>query len=268
MGYSNSKEEVVEVFKTLGTVIRVDFININKKPGFVENVNAPLKAAFVHLINLTELGKRVNNMVSEGQTHKIGQGVHSSDSEYWLILQAHSPIQETMMNRSQIVENCRILEKKVNEQSTTIQTLELKVESLQQDLDGVKNVLYQLLGGLYHQRDQSSILNVHLQQLYPHYQACGSDENVSEWDIWPTTRQGDNNQVRIAALEKKLAEIYVEEYQQDNEDKEVSYEEEQDTALLIRKQRTNLDDMDESISISTHSSMPSLIENDSSDEDF
>lgn len=294
MSSSNSKEGVVEVFKTLGTVSRVDFTNINKKQGFVENLSDPVKSAFVHLINLTELGIRVKAGVSEGETYKINPGVHSSDTEYWLILPAHSPIQETMMNNSQIVENCKNLEKKVNDQATTIQMHEFKIKSLEDDLAGIKTVVYHLLSGLYNQGDQSGIINKHLQSLYPDYEPYGSSENSSEWDNWPTTRQGDKNEARIAALEKKIAEMYVdeekeyeeamsrltfvhphnrqEEYYGDDEEKEEDEDQEddqdenEDTMLLIRKQREKLDEFDESISVSTHSSMPSLIE--CSDSDF
>ena len=303
MSSSNSKEGVVEVFKTLGTVSRVDFTNINKKQGFVENLSDPIKSAFVHLINLTELGIRVKAGVSEGETYKINPGVHSSDTEYWLILPTHSPIQETMMNNSQIVENCKFLEKKVNDQATTIQMHEFKIKSLEDDLAGIKTVVYHLLSGLYNQGDQSGIMNKHLQSLYPDYEPYGSSENVSEWDNWPTTRQGDKNETRIAALEKKIAEMYVDEEKEYQQDSQESYydsfqkeneeamsrltfvhphnrqeeyygddeekeedEEDEDTMLLIRKQREKLDEFDESISVSTHSSMPSLIE--CSDSDF
>jgi len=179
----------------IGTVKRVDFTPVNKKLGFVENVNENMKSAFVHfqfmLNSYDTYFKR-----GESFTHYL----RDYSSEKWILLKAHNPVQDTMMNNAQIVENCRFLEKKVEEQAETIKELEKKVE-------GIHNVVFNLLGGLFNQTTQSLTLEEHLDHLFPNsISKCSEYKNTSEWGFWPTTRQGDNNERRIEELEKKFTD--------------------------------------------------------------
>ena len=64
------------------------------------------------------------------------------------------------MNNTQLIENTLLLEKKVKEQAETIQALEKKVE-------GIHNVVYQLVGGLFNQRTQDIVLEEHMRHLFP-----------------------------------------------------------------------------------------------------
>jgi hypothetical protein len=95
------------------------------------------------------------------------------------------------MNNPQIVENCRFLERKVTE--------------LSDQLEGARNVIYQLIGGLFNQETQSGIIDMHNDSLFPE---C---EQKFKYDmkesIWPTTRQGDELERRVADLEKKLETV-------------------------------------------------------------
>jgi TolA-binding protein len=69
-------------------------------------------------------------------------------------------------------------------------------------------VIYQLLGGLFNQRNQVSILESHKNSLF------GGDDDIdikkgeiNDNVIWPTTRQGDEHEARIKFLEDRLRQL-------------------------------------------------------------
>ena len=196
----------------IGSVAFVDFTPIGKKSGFKENPITDKKAAFIHFqgyyygeMNNTQFWKDIQ----EGKSHKL----QISSIEYWICLKNKNPIQRTCMNIHQVVENGRYLENLVQEQATKIEVLEKK-------LDNIQEVVYQLLGGLYCQSNQSDILRFRIAMLHgeqPNNDICDN----GKWGIWPTTRQGDECERRIEALENLLFRNL------DNED--------QDTHLLNRK---------------------------------
>ena len=207
----------------IGFVSHVDFTPINKKPGFGEDIDKVVMSAFIHFSNLSDyeedyysnyLNEKFWSAIINGGSYKL----QVSPSEYWICLKNKNPIQRTLMNIHQVVENGRHVENLVQEQAK-------KIEELERKLDGVHQVVYQLLGGLYCQHSQTDILQHHIRVLF-----CKEDENPmcnnSQWGIWPTTRQGDECERRIEALENALKE---------NED--------QDSQLLMRKyHRVEIDD--------------------------
>jgi hypothetical protein len=79
-----------------------------------------------------------------------------------------------------------------------------KIKSLEKKLNGVENVVYQLLGGLFNQETQSSMLDSHLCCLrgseYP-------GEIDKDTVIWPTTRQGDKNEEEIRLLKQQVSKL-------------------------------------------------------------
>ena len=117
----------------IGTVSRVDFISINKKPGFGENVDSVVRSAFVHFsdpyltrddhyqfrfemyMGNTEFWEAIES----GETWKL----QVLDREYWLCAQNKNPVQRTMMNIHQVVENGRHLEQLVVDQAEEIKKL-------------------------------------------------------------------------------------------------------------------------------------------------
>ena len=253
----------------IGMVSRVDFISVGQQQGFLEKpTQTNIKSAFVHLYEFYEhflSTQLLLKKLKKGEGYKI---VPAFSSEYWLLLAAKNPIKQTTMNTSQIVENCCLLEKKVVEQEETIKTLKLQME-------GVSNVLYQFVGGLYCQRSQSSIINMHLNQLFSAEIQQGEiekrcivkEQETNKWSIWPTTRQGDSNEARIEALEAQIKALtdfgpLEEVFEEEEEDKD---NEDQDSALQsLKHMREHLgmyynDSIDSS---STHSSMPDLITED------
>ena len=154
------------------------------------------------------------------------------------------------MNNTQLIENTLLLEKKVKEQAETIQALEKKVE-------GIHNVVYQLVGGLFNQRTQDIVLEEHMRHLFPDLYTNNNfqDNLTSEMDIWPTTRQGDENSERIKVLEDQIRVL-----QQNYYEEETVINENDDDCV------SQINIYDEVLSVSsstTHSSMPDLIEVDS-----
>lgn len=188
-----TEENIRAELAELGNITRIDFTPIGKKPGFVENIESNIKSAFVHFdrpliysqisLNIAEYGS-----VKMYPTFLCGR-------EYWILRTIQSPIPDTMMNNAQIVANCRFLEDKIAEQEATIKAMEEK-------LDGVQRVVYQLLGGLFNQSSQEGILSNHLNTLFNSDNYI--EENTSKWASWPTTRQGDENAERIAELEAQI----------------------------------------------------------------
>jgi hypothetical protein len=94
--------------------------------------------------------------------------------------------------------------------------LEKKVADLEEKLEGARNVIYQLLGGLFHQERQSGILDLHMDVLYPERRRQDADADAAgdipdvdddEANGFPTTRQGDALERRIFELEKRLASM-------------------------------------------------------------
>lgn len=215
-------EEVTAAFQNndFGIVSRVDFTPINKRPGFGENVDTVVKSAFVHFSKLFQEGQCAIYYASRGEACKFHP--FEDNSEYWLILIAQNPIPDTMMNTAQIVENCRLLEKKVEEQDAQIKNLERK-------LDNVQQVVLQLVGNLFNQRTQGKTIDDYISILFPgepiYKNSFETVEEESKWENWATTRQGDANEERIAKLESIV-------FCQENEV--------HDTALFERKRATSL----------------------------
>lgn len=187
-----TEDIIIEQLANIGDIRRVDFAPLGKKPGFVEeNVDKNVKSAFVHFFDTFECP--VTSDINTYGSHKF---YPYFGGEYWILLKVKNPIQDTMMNNAQIVENCRLLEKKVEEQAATIKAMEKKV-------DGLQHVVYQLLGGLFNQQTQQGILDSHLSILFNNINQDNEDIDPEE-NNWPTTRQGDENEKRIEALETQL----------------------------------------------------------------
>jgi hypothetical protein len=113
----------------IGEVRRVDFTPIKKKPGFGENVDSIVKSAFVHF------HRYYNDRADFLENIQIGENkcvlyLDAEKRSYWMLLKATNVVPDTMMNNHQIVENCRLLEKKVVEQEERIQKLEKLVNCL------------------------------------------------------------------------------------------------------------------------------------------
>jgi hypothetical protein len=74
------------------------------------------------------------------------------------------------------------------------------IRELKRDMKAAQDVVEQLIAGLYNQNTQEKMHDLHMDVLFS---KKVNDEKINE-SIWPTTRQGDENQSRIEELEKKV----------------------------------------------------------------
>jgi hypothetical protein len=194
----------------IGTVSHVDFTPINKKPGFDENVDFEVMSAFVHfsdpyIINNNYIFQSKNYMgnnsfwsaIENNKSYKL----QVMANEYWICLKNTNPVQRTLMNIHQVVENGRHLENLITEQAA-------EIKNLKETVDGLQDVTNQLLGGLYCQRTQGGILSEHVETIGLRNTNGKKPENDTHTEgHWPTTRQGDKNAARIEKLEKIITNM-------------------------------------------------------------
>jgi hypothetical protein len=125
-----NEEKIRRVMNDLliGWVSRVDFIPINKKPGFEENVDSVIMSAFVHFS--TEYMGANKGFWSTIENDKLYQ-IRLPQDEYWICLKNKNPVQRTMMNIHQVVENSRHLENLITVQAEEIKNLKEAIGQLQ-----------------------------------------------------------------------------------------------------------------------------------------
>ena len=105
---------------------------------------------------------------------------------------------KTTMNISQ-------LDKMIQDQSSEIERQTKQIEELQEKCDRLESVVYQLIGGLFCQRTQSYVIDMHLNNLFGREQ--DKSIKIDSNDIWPTTRQGYECMQKITLLEEKLEKV-------------------------------------------------------------
>ena len=213
-----SEEYVMHVFDEagVGTVSRVDFTSIHKRDGFTEEPSGEGLSAFVHFHKLyrNDLVRLILKHIQDETPFRFfpqlpnafgpRNGIRRVGELYWMLLPNLHPVPETRMNTSQIVENCRFLEKMVVDQAERIVLLE-------NNLANCVETVYQMTGGMWCQKTQCSTIDRHHKSLFgemdPFNPEEAEDQDASKWGIWPTTRQGDANETRIEELERKLAAL-------------------------------------------------------------
>ena len=229
-----TEDNIISVFynQRIGAVKRVDFVPIDKKPGFVENVNDTVKACFVHFQSWTRLPNKILETLEKGEGYTFYFDEYYNKSSYWILLKAINPVQDTMMNNHQIVDNCRFLEERIVEQDKRIHSLELKINNM-------STIIRHFIGGLYCHDSQEDCLEYNLQLLDG--KSCVPEtlpRNTHEWGNWPTTRQGDSNEKRIERIEEKLNMAFIKE-----DDEDIMMEDEHEM-LLTNPGSSNLTRLD------------------------
>lgn len=197
----NCVKEVMSVYG-IGAVNWVDFIPVNKKKGFHEIYEGHFKSAFVHFDKYSTMSsENVLSTFWQKLAENVPQKIPLSGDEYWICLKAINPIQRTSMNIHQIAENGRYLEDLIAEQNKELKQLRELVQKQDKQIDGLENVVYQLIGGLYCQKTQGDVIDVHLDVLGIPNSHFKDQKNTHSSGRWPTTRQGDENTKRIELLE-------------------------------------------------------------------
>jgi len=135
-----TEEAVIEKMTRygFGNVSRVDFTPINKKPGFGENVDLVVKSAFIHFEFINIYYTLWDTLENNG-SYKF----QVDTNEYWILLKNKNPVQETLMNLHQIVENGRYLENLINNQAEEISQLRESLASQQNRTEQLERELNQ-----------------------------------------------------------------------------------------------------------------------------
>jgi len=215
---NTSIEEVLNEFGLigLGTPIRVDFVYLSG--------NNTWKSAFVHCLpDITETSMGIYAHIQGGNSYRW-HFHNNQNKKYWIILKT---------------KNTNHFEPVKNLESDKIAKLEEKVQHL-------RHVVYQLVTGLYCPITQMRTLNTYIDILYPEFQSNDdiTIHDTSRWRSRPTTQQSDDCERRIGALEERVNAFSINYINND----------------------TNYDIDDNDLSVSTHSSMPSLISMDDDNE--
>jgi len=108
----------------------------------------------------------------------------------------------------------KCIDKKLSEHEEIIQELKNKnqqleahIDKLEKDLTNTKEVIYQIIGGIYNSETQKNNRDLHTEILYSTDLNIDKDQLKRE-NMWPTTRQGDENQERIQRIEEKLKGLF------------------------------------------------------------
>lgn len=230
---------IMQVFR-IGTVSRVDFTPINKKPGFGENVDQVVMSAFVHFsdpyINtdghyLFRFEMYMGNTefweaIESGETWKL----QVLDSEYWLCLKNNNPVQRTMTNSHPLQENECHLERIVTEQAE-------EIKMLKETVGGLQETVYQLLGGLYCQRTQGGILNHHIKTIGLRDTGKRLENDTHSEKHWPTTRQGDAHEKRIRVLEQLISNSPCTKNREEEEPQDTELYQQRHSLMVQQKRR-------------------------------
>ena len=114
-----TEQDVCDIFEQegIGMVERVDFAPINPRPGFGVNLHTVVRSAFVHFntIYSTEVAYNIVSILETGEAYKL----YTNNRNYLLLLKNRAPVAATMMNIHQVVDNCRVLEENVAEKSNS-----------------------------------------------------------------------------------------------------------------------------------------------------
>jgi len=83
------------------------------------------------------------------------------------------------------------------------------VENHAEEIERCKGVIYQLVGGLFNQKTQKWIGRSHINVLIgkPEETREEEEEEISAESIWPTTRQGDQQEERIRKMEETIQKL-------------------------------------------------------------
>lgn len=81
------------------------------------------------------------------------------------------------------------------------------IEMQAKEIERCKNVVYQLVGGLYNENTQQGTSSRHVKQLFGYNNEQELQDEKDSWTIWPTTRQGDANEERIKKLEETIKNL-------------------------------------------------------------
>jgi len=184
-----------------GRINRIDILSINKD-GFAE-----IKVGFrcTKKKDILELRDTVYYQICEQPVRmNLSDEVHEG---YWILslkcLPSHNQwsdlgIPDIKLNHS----TDQVDTQKAISEADILQ----KIDELEDKVKRQQDVIYQLLGGLFNHDTQKGSVD-ELVSVLLKIQPLDLLKDTSKWTIYPTTRQGDDNERRIDELEKKLGDF-------------------------------------------------------------
>jgi polyhydroxyalkanoate synthesis regulator phasin len=126
----------------------------------------------------------------------------------------------TMDKRITEIENS--ISEELNQRIIQLENKIIKMEKYSEKqskrINGIFNVVYVLLSGLYCHNTQIECHNYASSQLFEQDKECDDDvcilnigdnpTQTHKWGKWPTTRQGDSNEKRIEILEEQINQLH------------------------------------------------------------
>ena len=135
-----NQENIIEEFNfnNIGIVNRVDFVPIEPKLGSIDDpIPKSFRSAFVHFSAYyyhDYAFEFYNRLFVDNKSLKFYPILTSNsyndsvnNQEYWLLLKANHPVEETNLNIHQVVENARVLKDQVDEQEDRLLILKEQV---------------------------------------------------------------------------------------------------------------------------------------------
>jgi len=175
----------------IGTVKRVDFSPVGKTPGFKSPEKiVPYKMAFVHFESFYDSAdaQLFVSTLTKGQSFTM-----QFEKHYWMVLPAKNIVPETTMNIHQVVENCRFLEKKLEEQTALIEKQSAFMEKQSAVMENQSVLIQQLRW-----KDNSSEWNSYKTTKEPDYEEWKADYEWKDPDYADVKMAADED-VKMAA---------------------------------------------------------------------
>lgn len=97
------------------------------------------------------------------------------------------------------------IEEQTNANTEAIEDLKRELAATKTQLKDIREVVYQLVGGLYNQETQGNTMDhINLVLFSEDADVPNGEEKYDNESKWPTTRQGDKNEERIKKLEQTM----------------------------------------------------------------
>lgn len=229
-----------------GQVARIDLIYLGQQPGFIHEEPTTFNSAFIHFSNMNMEKDHVRGLIDTLEQGKSCKWPVTGN-QYWVLLKTQNPVPSTLMNIEQVTDNCRYLEQKVqiltaknlvNEERIECQSgkilsqsedIKLLLETVRKQSDAIERLqdtVYNIVGKVFNQETEMDQMYGIINNMYH-----GKPLNTR----WILDEEDDGSDKYVERHAQKLLEN------------------------MKLYQENNYDNDDDNLTISTHSSMPSLV---------
>jgi hypothetical protein len=243
-----SRGDIELYMKLFGQVARIDLIYLGQQPGFIHEEATTFNSAFIHFSNMNMEKDHVRVLIDTLEQGKSCKWPVTGN-QYWVLLKTQNPVPSTLMNIEQVTDNCRYLEQKiqvltaknmVNEerieyqngkilsQSEDIKMLLETVREQSNTIERLQDTVYKVIGKVFNKETEMDQIYGSINMMYH-----GNPLNT----IWAIDKEDDGSDNYVERHAQKLLQENMKLYQENNYD----------------------NDNDDSLTISSHSSMPSLV---------